>query len=45
MALKILNGYNYNEVKLVPKNIKNHINNGEKKKELETPEKNNQILQ
>ena len=39
---KILNKYKI--WTKIPKNIKNHINNGEKKKELETPEKNNQIL-
>ena len=39
---KILNKYKI--WTKIPKNIKNHINNGEKKKELETPEKNNQIF-
>ena len=39
---KILNKYKI--WTRIPKNIKNHINNGEKKKELETPEKNNQIF-
>ena len=39
---KILNKYKI--WTKVPKNIKNHINNGEKKKELETPKKNNQIF-
>jgi hydroxypyruvate reductase len=39
---KILNKYKI--WTKIPKNIKNHINNGEKKKELETPEKNNKIF-
>ena len=39
---KILNKYKI--WTKIPKNIKNHVNNGEKKKELETPEKNNQIF-
>ncbi len=39
---KILNKYKI--WTKIPKNIKNHINNGEKKKELETPGKNNQIF-
>ena len=39
---KILNKYKI--WTKIPKNIKNHINDGEKKKELETPEKNNQIF-
>ena len=39
---KILNKYKI--WTKIPKNIKNHINNGEKKKELETPKKNNQIF-
>ena len=39
---KILNKYKI--WTKIPKNIKNHINNGQKKKELETPEKNNQIF-
>ena len=39
---KILNKYKI--WTKIPKNIKNHINNGEKNKELETPEKNNQIF-
>ena len=39
---KILNKYKI--WTKIPKNIKNHINDGEKKKELETPEKNNKIF-